>query len=106
MLSLLCKVARYKTIEQAVSSHASPEIVEKLVAMIGAEENKKTEPSRQKNLIHGTLLLAVGIALMAFWLYDGNMAELQAGTLLTLIGLAKFIIAVFIIKRDTPEQSE
>jgi len=30
---------------------------------------------------------------------------LYAGTLLALIGLAKFIIAVFIIKRDTPEQS-
>jgi membrane protein YdbS with pleckstrin-like domain len=100
------KVARYKIIEQAVNSNASPEIVEKLVATIRTEESKKTAPSRQKNLIHGTLLLAVGIALMAFWLYDGNVVPLYAGTLLTLIGVAKFIIAVFIIKRDVPEQSE
>ncbi len=100
------KVARYRIIERAVNNNASPEVVERLVATIRTEENKKTTPPRQRNLIQGTLLLAVGIALFAFWLSGGPVALLHAGTLLTLIGLAKFIIAVFIIKKDAPEQSE
>lgn len=99
------KVARYRIIEQAVNSNASPEVVERLVATLRTEENRKTTPPRQQNLIQGTLLLAVGGALIAFWFYSHNTVPLYAGTLLTLIGLAKFIIAVFIIKRDTPEQS-
>jgi len=102
------KVARYKVIEQAVNSNASPEVVERLVATMRSEENnkKKAAPPRQQNLIHGTLLLAVGIALIAIWAYSRFIGPLYAGTLLALIGLAKFIIAVFIIKSDTPEQSE
>ena len=102
------KVARYKIIEQAINSNASPEVVERLVATIRSEENnkKKSAPPRQQNLIQGTLLLAVGIALIAFWFYRNDVIPLYAGTLLALIGLAKFIIAVFIIKSDTPEQSE
>jgi hypothetical protein len=99
------KVARYRIIEQAINSNASPEVVERLVATIRSEESKKTAPPRQQNLIHGTLLLAVGIALIAFWFFGQAILPLYAGTLLALIGLAKFIIAVFIIKRDTPEQS-
>ncbi len=99
------KVARYRIIEQAVNNNASPEVVERLVAAIRPEENKKTTPPRQQNLIQGTLLLAVGISLIAFWVYSHNILPLYAGTLLTLIGLAKFIIAVFIIKSDTPEPS-
>ena len=99
------KVARYKVIEQAINNNASPEVVERLVATLQTEENKKTTPPRQRNLIQGTLLLAVGIALIAFWFYSHHTLTLYAGTLLTLIGLAKFIIAVFIIKSDTPEQS-
>lgn len=100
------KVARYRIIEQAVNNNASPEVVERLVATLRTEDNKKATPPRQQNLIQGTLLLAVGIALIAFWLYSHHTVPLYAGTLLTLIGLAKFIIAVFIIKSDTPEQSE
>ena len=102
------KVARYKVIEQAINSNASPEVVERLVATMRSEENnkKKPAPPRQQNLIQGTLLLAVGIALIAFWFYRHDVIPLYAGTLLCLIGLAKFIIAVFIIKSDTPEQSE
>ena len=99
------KVARYRIIEQAVNNNASPEVVERLVATLRTEENKKTTPPRQQNLIQGTLLLAVGISLIAFWVYSHNILPLYAGTLLTLIGLAKFIIAVFIIKSDTPEPS-
>ena len=99
------KVARYRIIEQAINNNASPEVVERLVATLRTEENKKTTPPRQQNLIQGTLLLAVGIALIAFWMYGGETIPLYAGTLLALIGLAKFIIAVFIIKRDPPEQS-
>ena len=99
------KVARYRIIEQAINNNASPEVVERLVATLRTEENKKTTPPRQQSLIQGTLLLAVGIALIAFWMYGGETIPLYAGTLLALIGLAKFIIAVFIIKRDPPEQS-
>ena len=101
------KVARYKVIEQAINSNARPEVVERLVATMRSEENnkKKSAPPRQQNLIHGTLLLAVGIALIAFWFYRHDVIPLYAGTLLALIGLAKFIIAVFIIKSETPEQS-
>ena len=99
------KVARYRTIEQAINSNADPEVVERLVATLRTEETKKPANPRQQNLIQGTLLLAVGIALIAFWMYGGETIPLYAGTLLALIGLAKFIIAVFIIKRDTPEQS-
>ena len=100
------KVARYKVIEQAINSNASPEVVERLLATIQSEENRKTTPPRQRNLIQGTLLLAVGIALIVFWLSGGPMALLHVGTLITLISLAKFIIALFIIKKDAPEQSE
>jgi hypothetical protein len=100
------KVARYKVIEQAINSNASPEVVERLVATLQSEAGRKTTPPRQQNLIQGTLLLAVGISLIAFWGYSCNILPLYIGTLLTLIGLAKFIIAVFIIKSDTPEQSE
>lgn len=99
------KVARYKVIEQAINNNASPEVVERLVATLRPEVNKKPTPPRQQNLIHGTLLLAVGIALIAFWFYRRDTVPLYAGTLLTLIGLAKFIIAAFIIKSDTPEPS-
>ena len=100
------KIARYRTIEQAINSNADPEVVERLIATIRTDDNKKPANPRQQNLIHGTLLLAVGIALIAFWFYSHHIMTLYAGTLLTLIGLAKFIIAVFIIKSDTPEQSE
>jgi phosphate starvation-inducible membrane PsiE len=99
------KVARYKTIEQAINSNADPEVVERLIATIRTDENKKVADPRQRNLIQGTLLLAVGVALIAFWGYGRETIPLYAGTLFALIGLAKFIIAVFIIKRDTPEQS-
>ena len=99
------KVARYRIIEQAVNNNASPEVVERLVAAIRPDESKKTAAPRQQNLIQGTLLLAVGAALIAFWFYGSGTLPLYAGTLLALIGLAKFIIAIFIIKRDPSEQS-
>jgi hypothetical protein len=98
------KVARYKVIEQAINSNASPEVVERLIATIQLEENKKATPPRQRNLIQGTFLLAVGIALIAFWFYSHHDVPLYGGTLLVLIGLSKFIIALVIIKSDVPEQ--
>ena len=100
------KVARYRIIEQAINNNASPEVVERLVATLRTEEKKKTTPPREQKLIQGALLLAVGIALIAFWIYSQHALPLYAGTLLALIGVAKFIIAVFIIKSDTPDQSE
>ena len=99
------KIARYRTIEQAINSNADPAVVERLIATIRTDENKKPTDPRQQNLIQGTLLLAVGISLVAFWVYGGETIPWYAGTLFGLIGLAKFIIAVFIIKRESPEQS-
>lgn len=99
------KVARYAIITQAVNNNASPEVVERLVATIQAGDNKKTVSPRQQNLSQGTLLLAASIAFFFFWFYGRETFPLYAGTLLTLVGLAKFIIAFFILKRDTLEQS-
>lgn len=99
------KVARYTIIKQAVNNNASPEVVERLVATIQAEDNKKTVSPRQQNLSQGTLLLAVSIAFFVFWLYGREPFPLYVGTLLTLIGIAKFIIAIFIFKRNAPERS-
>ena len=95
------KVARYKVIEQAINSNASPEAIEKLVGSFSAEAAKKALPSRQSNLIQGTILLALGVSFVAFWFFGHARVPLYLGTLLSILGLAKFIVAVFIIQ-DAP----
>lgn len=103
------RVARYKAIELAINNNASPEAIEKLVSSIGAEVGKKSVPSRQSNLTQGTILLAVGISFLIFWAYGHDRVPLYLGTLLSLLGVAKLIVAFFIIKdqqenKDTQEE--
>ncbi|MCD4708509.1 MAG: DUF6249 domain-containing protein [Candidatus Sabulitectum sp.] len=100
------KIARYNVIERAIQSNASPEVIEQLVASISEEDTKKRTPPKQRNLIHGTVLLALGISLFALRFIIGGTdvaGMLAAGMILSMIALAKFVIAFFIIKKD-PEQ--
>lgn len=101
------KMARYNLIEKAIESNASPEIVQQLVVTIGEEENKKRTPPRQRNLIHGTILMALGLGFFILrFIFGGTETAgmLATGAILTLLAIAKFIIAFFILKKD-PEQS-
>ncbi len=97
------KIARYKVIERAIESNANPEVIEQLVATIGEEDNKKRTPPRQRNLIHATILLALGIGFFALrFIIGGTDIEgmLAVGAILTVLAIAKFIIAFFILKKD------
>ncbi|MCP4647614.1 MAG: hypothetical protein GY852_07750 [bacterium] len=101
------KVARYNVIERAIASNANPEVIQQLVASIGEEENKKRTPPRQRNLIHATILMALGISFFALrFIIGGTDIEgmLATGAILSMLAIAKFIIAFFIIKKD-PEKS-
>ncbi len=101
------KMARYNVIEKAIATNASPEVIQQLVATIGAEENKKRTPPKQKNLIQATILLFIGLAFFVLKFIIGGTdvtGMLAAGAILTMLAIAKFIIAFFIIKKD-PEQS-
>lgn len=97
------KMARYNVIEKAIESNATPEVIEQLVATIGEEDAKKRTPPRQRNLIHGTILLALGIGffILRFIIGGTDIAGMLAtGAILTMLAIAKFIIAFFILKKD------
>ncbi len=102
------KVARYNLIEKSITSNASPEVVEQLVKSIGEEDTKKRTPPRARNLTHGTILLALGISFFAMRFFITTSDDLSGvsitGLILTLLAVAKFVIAFFILKKD-PEQS-
>lgn len=101
------KMAKYNVIEKAIATNASPEVIEQLVATIGAEEKKKKTPPKQRNLIHGTTLLFLGLAFFIIRFIIGGTdvtGMMVTGAILTMLAIAKFIIAFFIIKKD-PEQS-
>lgn len=102
-------LAKYELIEKvALQSESSPEIVEQMLRSISDENRKKTYPPRQRNLIQATILLALGISFFAFRFIVGNWEPtgmLIAAVVLTMLGIAKFIIAQFIIGK-TPESSE
>ena len=101
------KIARYNVIERAIESNANPEVIEQLVASIGEENTKKRTPPRQRNLIHGTILMALGLGffILRFIIGGTDIAGMLAtGAILTMLAIAKFIIAFFILKKD-PEQS-
>ena len=102
------KVARYTLIEKSISANASPEVVEQLVKSIGEQEIKKKTPPRTSNLIHGTILLALGISFFAMLFFVNGPDDVTGfaitGLVLTLLAVAKFTIAFFILKKD-PEQS-
>ncbi len=102
------KLAKYQVIEKAIQSNASPEVLDQLIATINQESGKKTTPPRQRNLIHGTLLLALGLSFFAIRLVVSSPENLDGvtitGLVLTLLAVAKFVIAFFIVKKD-PEKS-
>ncbi|MCK5037069.1 MAG: hypothetical protein KAS73_14330 [Candidatus Sabulitectum sp.] len=101
------KMARYNVIERAIESNVTPEVIEQLVATIGEEDSKKRTPPRQRNLIHGTILMALGLSffILRFIIGGTEIAGMLAtGAILTMLAIAKFIIAFFILKKD-PEQS-
>ena len=102
------KIARYNVIQRAIESNASPEVIEQLVASISGENGKTKTPPRQRNLIHGTILLALGIGLFSMRFFLGSPDDIAGvsitGLMLTLLAAAKFIIAFLIIKKD-PEQA-
>ncbi len=101
------KIARYNVIEKAIESNANPEVIEQLVATISEEDTKKRTPPRQRNLIHGTILMALGIGFFILrFIIGGTDIEgmLATGAILTMLAIAKFIIAFFILKKD-PEQT-
>lgn len=101
------KIARYNVIEKAIESNANPEVIEQLVATISEEDTKKRTPPRQRNLIHGTILMALGIGFFILrFIIGGTDIEgmLVTGAILTMLAIAKFIIAFFILKKD-PEQT-
>ncbi|MCK5130655.1 MAG: hypothetical protein KAR40_00705 [Candidatus Sabulitectum sp.] len=103
------KIARYNVIERAIESNANPEVIEQLVASIGEEDTKKRTPPRQRNLIEGTLLMSIGIAFFILrFIADGTgfggMLPTGVFPILIMLGIAKFVIAFFILKKD-PEQS-
>ncbi|MEA3265905.1 MAG: DUF6249 domain-containing protein [Candidatus Fermentibacteria bacterium] len=100
------KMARYNVIERAIESNANPEVIEQLVASIGEEDNKRRTPPRQRNLIHGTILMALGLGffILRFIIGGTDIAGMLAiGAILIMLAIAKFIIAFFILKKD-PEQ--
>ena len=97
------KIARYSVIERAIASDANPEVIEQLVASIGEEDNKKRTPPRARNLIHATILMALGISMFAlYFIIGGTDVEgmLASGAILTMLAIAKFVIAFFILKKD------
>jgi len=97
------KIARYKVIERAIESNANPEVIEQLVASIGEEDSRKRTPPRQRNLIHATILLALGIGffILRFILGGTDVAGMLAtGAILSMLAIAKFVIAFFILKKD------
>ena len=101
------KLARYSLIEKAIESNANPEVIEQLVSSIGQEENKRRTPPRERNLIQATLLTALGLSMFALYFILGGrdvIGALAAGAILIILALAKFVIALFIIKND-PRQS-
>ncbi len=101
------KLARYSVIERAIESNANPEVIEQLVASIGQEESKRRTPPRERNLIHGTILMALGVSFFVMYFIIGGTdvaGMLATAAILTMLSIAKFIIAFFINKKD-PEQS-
>jgi len=100
------KIARYNVIERAMESNVSPEVMEQLINSISEEDSRKNTPPKQKHLMHGTLLIALGISFFVMRFIIGGTdlnGLLAAGAVLTMLALAKFIIAFFIVGK-TPGQ--
>ncbi len=99
------QIARYDLIEKALKGDTSPEVVDQLVKSLGNEDQKRTTPPRERHLTHAVVLLALGISFFLLRLIIGGteVTGLTAtGTVLTMLGLAKLVIA-FLIAGRNPE---
>lgn len=97
-------MAKYDLLEKALGSNSSPETVERLVRSLTAESDKTDTPPRRKNLTHATIFLALGISFFLLKLIIGgdDLSWLTAsGTVLAMLGLAKLVIAFFIVEKNT-----
>ncbi len=97
-------MAKFDLLEKALGSNSSPDTVERLVRSLTAESAKRDIPPRQKNLTHATIFLALGISFFLLKLIIGgdDLVWLTAsGTVLAMLGLAKLVIAFFIVEKNT-----
>ncbi len=99
------KLAKYHVIEKAIESNASPEVLDQLIATIDQESSKKPVMPKQRNLVHGTILLALGLSFFAMRIVVSSPEDMDGvtvtGIVLTLLAVAKFVIAFFIVKKDS-----
>jgi len=101
------KIARYDLIEKALNSNTSPEVVEQLVKSISEEEQKRTAPPKERHLTHAVVLIALGISFFALrFIIGGNdfTGLVASGAVLTMLGLAKLVIAFFIVGKTNPNR--
>ena len=97
-------IARFNLIERAMQSDTQPEVMEQLVQSISEEQAKKTTPPKERHLIHATILLALGISffVLRFIIGGNDVTGLTAsGAVLSMLGLAKLVIAFFIVPKTT-----
>lgn len=99
-------VARYNLIEKALQSNASPEAVENLLQSINDGNAKNPVSPKQRNLTHATIFLALGISFFVLRLIisgnpDDVVGLVAAGAVLTMLGLAKLVIAFFIVGKPS-----
>lgn len=94
------KLAQYDLVERALKSETSPEVMNQLIESIG-EKERKPSSAKEKNLIHAVILLALGISffLLQFLLgvSEESMGLAATGAILTMLGIAKLVIAFLII---------
>ena len=98
------KLARIALIEKALKTDTPPDVLEQLIQTINEDERKKSAPPKERNLIHATLLLALGISFFALrFILGGTDVQglLATGAILFMLGLAKLVIAFLIIGKTS-----
>jgi hypothetical protein len=97
-------MAKYDLVEKALKSDSSPEMLSELIRSLGTENEKPSTPPRQRHLIHATIFLALAISFFAMMFIIGgdDVTGLAAsGAVLGMLGLAKLVIALFIVGKNT-----
>jgi len=100
-------IAKFNLVEKALQSNSSPEVVEQLVRSISEESRKQDTPPRQRHLTHATVFLALGISFFALRFIIGGtdvVGLLASAAVLTMLGLAKLVIAFFIVGKPSEKQ--
>ena len=93
----------YQSIDNAVERGASQEVIDKLVEMTKSKEEKEEKKGVVKHLSEGVPMLAVGIAFIVYFYIGGLTGVIFPGVLLTLFGLGKLGIALYVAKSSKPE---